>query len=92
MIADATTEAEYIVVSNAAKEVVLLKNFITNFRVVASISKPINVFCDNMGALAQSKEPRAHHRTRHILRKYHLIRKIVARRDIGFARYQQKKT
>ncbi|KAJ9547497.1 hypothetical protein OSB04_020040 [Centaurea solstitialis] len=78
-IADSTTEAEYIAASDAAKEAVWLRNFISDLRVVASISRPIDIYCDNSGAVAQAKEPREHHKSRHVLRKYHLIREIIGR-------------
>ncbi|KAJ9566454.1 hypothetical protein OSB04_002420 [Centaurea solstitialis] len=81
-IADSTTEAEYIAASDAAKEVVWLRNFLLDLRVVASISRPIDIFCDNSGAVAQAKEPREHHKSRHVLRKYHLIREIIGREDV----------
>ncbi|KAJ9539303.1 hypothetical protein OSB04_032036 [Centaurea solstitialis] len=67
-IADSTTEAEYIAASDAAKEAVWLRNFLSDLRVVASISRPIDIFCDNSGAVAQAKEPREHHKSRHVLR------------------------
>ncbi|KAJ9535212.1 hypothetical protein OSB04_un001707 [Centaurea solstitialis] len=76
-IADSTTEAEYIAASDAAKEAVWLRNFLSDLRVVASISRPIDIFCDNSGAVAQAKEPREHHKSRHVLVKYHLIREII---------------
>ncbi|KAJ9544716.1 hypothetical protein OSB04_024423 [Centaurea solstitialis] len=81
-IADSTTEAEYIAASDAAKEAVWLRSFITDLRVVASISRPIDIYCDNSGAVAQAKEPREHHKSRHVLRKYHLIREIIGRGDV----------
>ncbi|KAJ9562043.1 hypothetical protein OSB04_007203 [Centaurea solstitialis] len=81
-IADSTTEAEYIAASDAAKEAVWLRNFISDLRVVASISRPIDIYCDNSGAVAQAKEPREHHKSRHVLRKYHLIREIIGRGDV----------
>ncbi|KAJ9546872.1 hypothetical protein OSB04_019415 [Centaurea solstitialis] len=81
-IADSTIEAEYIAASDAAKEAVWLRNFISDLRVVASISRPIDIFCDNSGAVAQAKEPREHHKSRHVLRKYHLIREIIGRGDV----------
>ncbi|KAJ9548881.1 hypothetical protein OSB04_021424 [Centaurea solstitialis] len=71
-IADSTTEAEYIAASDAAKEAVWLRNFLSDLRVVASIS----------GAVAQAKEPREHHKSRHVLRKYHLIREIIGKGDV----------
>ncbi|KAJ9547558.1 hypothetical protein OSB04_020101 [Centaurea solstitialis] len=81
-IADSTTEAEYIAASDAAKEAVWLRNFLSDLRVVASISRPIDIFCDNSGAVVQAKEPREHHKSRHVLRKYHLIREIIGRGDV----------
>ncbi|KAJ9541460.1 hypothetical protein OSB04_027966 [Centaurea solstitialis] len=81
-IADSTTEAENIAASDAAKEAVWLRNFITDLRVVASISRPVDIYCDNSGAVAQAKEPREHHKSRHVLRKFHLIREIIGRGDV----------
>ncbi|KAJ9547938.1 hypothetical protein OSB04_020481 [Centaurea solstitialis] len=81
-IADSTTEAEYIAASDAAKEAVWLRNFLSDLRVVASVSRPIDIFYDNSGAVAQAKEPREHHKSRHVLRKYHLIREIIGRGDV----------
>ncbi|KAJ9557472.1 hypothetical protein OSB04_012086 [Centaurea solstitialis] len=81
-IAYSTIEAEYIAASDAAKEAVWLRNFLSDLRVVASISRPIDIFCDNSGAVAQAKEPREHHKSRHVLRKYHLIREIIGRGDL----------
>ncbi|VFQ86939.1 unnamed protein product [Cuscuta campestris] len=65
-----------------AKEGVWLKNFITELGVVPSIKNPIPLFCDNNGAIAQAKEPRSHQKTKHIVRRYHIIREIVARGDV----------
>ncbi|KAG8482959.1 hypothetical protein CXB51_022006 [Gossypium anomalum] len=72
-VANSTTEAEYIAASEAAKEAVWIKKFITELGVVPSISDAIELRCDNNGAIAQAKEPRSHQRSKHILRRYHLI-------------------
>ncbi|KAL0427527.1 UNVERIFIED_CONTAM: Retrovirus-related Pol polyprotein from transposon TNT 1-94 [Sesamum latifolium] len=79
--ADSTTEAEYIAASEAAKEAVWIKNYIQELGVVPSIVEPVVIFCDNNGAIAQVKEPRSHHRSKHILRRYHLLREMVSRGD-----------
>ena len=60
IVIDSITEAEYIVASEATKEVVWIKKFITGLRVVPSISNPMDLFCDDNGAIAQAKEPRSH--------------------------------
>ncbi|KAG8498489.1 hypothetical protein CXB51_004896 [Gossypium anomalum] len=59
-VADSTIEAEYIAASEAAKEAVWIKKFITKLGIVPSISDSIELRCDNNGAIAQAKEPRSH--------------------------------
>ena len=82
-IADSTMEVEYIAACEAAKEAVWLKKFFTDLEVVPNMDKPIVLYCDNSGAVANSKEPRSHKRGKHIERKYHLIREIVHRDDVA---------
>ncbi|KAL0463261.1 UNVERIFIED_CONTAM: Retrovirus-related Pol polyprotein from transposon TNT 1-94 [Sesamum latifolium] len=79
-VADSTTEAEYIAAAKAAKEVVWIKNFISKLGVVPSVASPIEIYCDNNGAIAQAKEPTPHQKSKHVERKIHLIR--VDREDI----------
>ncbi|KAJ9542958.1 hypothetical protein OSB04_029464 [Centaurea solstitialis] len=54
-VADSSTETKYIAASDAAKEAVWLRNFLSDLKVVASVSRPIDIFCDNSGAVAQAK-------------------------------------
>ena len=82
-IADSTMEAEYILACEAAKEAVWFKKFFTDLEVIPNMDKPIVLYCDNSGAVANSKEPRSHKRGKHIERKYHLIREIVNRGDVA---------
>ena len=42
----------------------------------------VTLYCDNSGAMANSKEPRSHKRGKHIERKYHSIREIINCRDV----------
>ncbi|KAK8593227.1 hypothetical protein V6N12_045311 [Hibiscus sabdariffa] len=56
--------------------------FVTELGVVPSISDALELYCDNNGAIAQAKEPRSHQRSKHILRRFHLIREIVDRGDV----------
>ncbi|KAK8583636.1 hypothetical protein V6N12_067899 [Hibiscus sabdariffa] len=68
--------------SEAAKEAVSIKKFVTELGVVPSISDAVELYCDNNGAIAQAKEPRSHQRSKHILRRFHLIREIIDRGDV----------
>ena len=45
-------------------------------------SSPLNLFCDNNGAIAQAKEPRNHQKNKHVMRRFHLIRDFVNRGEI----------
>ena len=81
-IVDSTMEVEYMAASEAAKEAVWLRNFLLDLGVVPSMQLPIKLYCDNSGAIANSKEPRTHKKGKHIERKYHLIRDIVQRGDV----------
>ncbi|GAA0147478.1 hypothetical protein LIER_07166 [Lithospermum erythrorhizon] len=81
-VADSTTESEYIAASEAAKEACWIKKFVAELGVVPSIEGPVELLCDNTGAIAQAKEPRAHHKSKHVPRKYHLIRDMLNRGDI----------
>lgn len=50
--------------------------------VVPSMAYPISVLYDNTGAIAQAKEPRAHQKSKHIQRKYHILREFVGAGEI----------
>ena len=86
MTVDSTTEVEYIIASDAAKEAVWIKKFVNKLGVVPSISDPVHLYCDNNGAIAQAKEPRSHQRSKHVLRKYLVIREIICRNDVKIER------
>ena len=75
-------EAEYIAASEATKEAVRLRNFLIDLDVVPSVQSAIILYCDNSGAVANSKEPRSHKRGKHIEMKYHLIQEMVSRGDV----------
>ena len=79
---DSTTEVEYIATSEAAKEAVWIRKFILELGVVPSIVDLVPLYCDNNGVIAQAKEPWSHQRSKHVLRRYDLIREIIGRYDV----------
>ena len=72
-IADSTMEAEYVAACEATKEVVWLKKFLSNLSVVRMEQVSITLFCNNSGAVAQTKDPRTYKKGKPIERKYHII-------------------
>ena len=86
-VVDSTTEAEYIAALDAAKKAVWIKNLIFRLGVIPSITNPVDVYCDNNGVIAQAKELRLHQRSKHILRRFYLIREIIERGDVKICRF-----
>ena len=51
-----------------------------------SALNPITLFCDNTGAIALAKEPRFHKKSRHIKRRFNLIRDYVEGEDVNICK------
>ncbi|KAK4383399.1 hypothetical protein Sango_2779700 [Sesamum angolense] len=79
-------EVEYIAASEVSKEAVWMKNYIQELGAVPSIAEAVVIFFDNIGAIAQAKKPRSHHQSKHIVRRYHLLREMVERGDVRIDR------
>lgn len=54
-LATSTMETEFIALFEAARKGMWLKNLITFMRMVDTISRPLNIFCDNKAAVFFSK-------------------------------------
>ena len=52
---NSTMEAEYVVASETVKEAVWLQNFLRDLEVIPNLEQPMVVYCDNSGAVANSK-------------------------------------
>ena len=81
-VANSTTEAEYIAASEAAKEGVWIRKFLIELGVFPNASSPLDLYCNNSGSIAQSKEPRNHQKSKHVMRRFHLIREFIERGEI----------
>ena len=89
-VVDSVCEAEYIAALDAVKEAMWLKKFINELGVAPSLDGPVLLYCDSTGAIAQAKEPKAHQWTKHILRCFHLVWKIMDRGDINLQKIDEK--
>ena len=76
-LAYSTTEAEYIIASETAKEGVWIRKFLIQLGVFPNASSPLDLYCDNSGAIAQAKESRNHQKSKHVMRRFHLIREFI---------------
>ncbi|KAK8694302.1 hypothetical protein V6N13_071856 [Hibiscus sabdariffa] len=63
-VTDSTTKAEYVTASEATKETIWIKEFISELRVIISRAD---------AAIVQAKEPISHHRPKHTFKCFYLI-------------------
>ena len=77
-------KAEYITTSKAAEKAFWFKKFIAELGVMPS--DVIALHCDNNDAIALVKEPRSHQKSKHIERRFHIIRKYVEKKIIEVQR------
>ncbi|GFW86675.1 retrovirus-related Pol polyprotein from transposon TNT 1-94 [Trichonephila clavipes] len=71
-----TMEAEYVSLTEAAKEFIWLKNVIDNKSLNLELSENV-MFCDNQAAISFSKLPVENYRTKHIDVRYHFLRNLI---------------
>ncbi|CAN6721160.1 unnamed protein product [Malus baccata var. baccata] len=71
-VALSTAEAEYISAAEATAQAIWLRFVLSDFG--EEQAEPTQLLCDNTSAIAISKNPVHHHKTKHINRKFHFVR------------------
>ena len=79
-VALSTAEAEYMALSSAAQEAIWMREL--NSDLGNPQSQPTLVYEDNQSAIAMTKNPQFHGRTKHINIKYHYVREQVSKDKI----------
>lgn len=74
-VALSTTEAEYVAITDAAKEAIYLMD--TFLELGVKLELDITVYNDNASALKLSKNPVFHARTKHIAIRHHFIKEVL---------------
>ncbi|GJV61781.1 hypothetical protein Tco_1467881 [Tanacetum coccineum] len=77
-----SAEAEYIAAFERSKEAVWLEISFLGLGVVPTIEKPINMYCDNTGAIAIANESGITKGARHFHAKVHYLREVIEFGDI----------
>lgn len=75
-----TSEAEYVVATEATKEIVWLRKILEHLQEKEVHSTPLLI--DNNSTIKLDKNPNFHDRTKHIDTKYHLIQHHVEAKTI----------
>ncbi|KAH9667565.1 retrovirus-related pol polyprotein from transposon TNT 1-94-like protein [Citrus sinensis] len=74
VVALSTTEAEYMVATQACKEAIWIQRLLEE---LGHGQEKIPVFCDSQSALHIARNPAFHSRTKHIGVQYHFVREVV---------------
>lgn len=77
LTATSTMEAEYIACYEATRQAIWLRNFISEFGLVASISRPLTIYCDNSAVVGFSQNNKSTKRSKHFDTKYMFVREKV---------------
>ncbi|PKI41932.1 hypothetical protein CRG98_037682 [Punica granatum] len=83
-----TTEAEYIAVTEASKEMIWLQNFLCELR---KEQKNSILYSDSQSAIFLAKNPAFHSRTKHIELKYYYIRHLLEKKTLQLMKIRGKK-
>ena len=76
-IALSTTQAEYMAMTQAAKEILWLRVLLDELGAFAHIEQLSQLHGDNQGAHALARDPEYHARTKHIDIQDHFVRQLV---------------
>jgi hypothetical protein len=85
VVAQSSTEAEYIAMSELAKEGAWLRYLLEGLNYKGPDLDPITLLGDNQGSLALAENPTFHRGSKHIAVRYHLIRQEVEEGRIQLA-------
>jgi len=68
--------------ASAVQEVVWLKRFFEHLSIAKNSKGPMILYCDSQAAIAYTKDPKYHNKTKHIDIKYNFVRDVVASGEI----------
>ena len=81
--AQSSTEAEYMAVSEAAKQAIWIRHFLYSIgKETVYNMAPTTIYEDNQGAIKLADNPVNHPKTKHIAVRYHAIREHIANGEI----------
>ena len=83
-----TTEAEYVAITEANKEMIWLQNLLKELGRKQSCSI---LFCDSQSAIYLAKNPIFHARTKHIQLRYYFIRVLLEDGSLSLEKIQDSK-
>ncbi|KAK4389894.1 Retrovirus-related Pol polyprotein from transposon TNT 1-94 [Sesamum angolense] len=80
IVAQSSAEAEYIAAAATSNQAIWLRRILED--IGEKQEEPTTIYCDNKSAIAITKNPVQHSRTKHIDIKYHSLREATTRGEI----------
>lgn len=82
LVAQSSTEAEYIAMSEATKEAIWIRELMKCFDL--NVDKPTEIFVDNQSCMKMAENEKFSNRTKHIDVKFHFIRDQEIKKIVNF--------
>ncbi|OIT26191.1 retrovirus-related pol polyprotein from transposon tnt 1-94, partial [Nicotiana attenuata] len=76
-------EYEFVACASTVQEAVWLKRFFKHLNVAKNSKGPMTLYCDSQAAIAYTKDPKYHSKTKHIDIKYNFVRDIVKSEEVN---------
>ena len=76
-------KAEFVALSSTMQEAVWLKHFLVHLGVYNNVVEPVTINCDSQAAIAYTKDPKYHGKTKHIDIKYNFVRDMVVQKEVN---------
>ena len=77
-----TMEAEFVASAAAVQETIWLGRFLSHLSIMPGKNDPITICCDSQAALAYTKDPKYHGKTKHIGIKYNFVRDALESKEV----------
>ena len=69
--------------TSTVQEALWLKRFIEHLGFGNESTNPVMLYCDNTAAIAYTKDPKYHSKTKHIDIKYNFVRDYIAQKKVS---------
>ena len=90
IVASSTMYAEFIVAYEATGQVIWLKKFIPDLKVVDCIDKPLKMYCDNQPAVFYAHNNKSSNATKPIEIKYYVVKDKIQDQTISLEHIKTK--
>ena len=76
-------ESKFVAFSTTAQEAMWLKRFLCHLEVVESVSQPMVVYNDSEVAIAYTKDPKYHGKTKRNDMRFNYVRDMTAQKELN---------